>query len=284
MRSWDKLESLRSNAFLVGLNLVFIWSNTHSNKGSIVIEMVIIRLFTVTFTAFLLCNGAAQAAECAVDDRGCILQAIQSEAVHIENISWRDQTYRELAKTRAFEGDVDGALAVLDKIETPDTKAMTIRGIGMAQADLKLSRAAYDSVFAKLRVKAEGITHPPSYAIALTYIAMAQAFAGDNEGAWKTASEMKNEALRHKAYGETAEIQAEAGDFAAADKSIGYIGSLAFRNKAYAVVSKILAGRGDYADALTAAMKIENSYKKTKALQYVLDKQKPRDVGREAKK
>lgn len=225
-------------------------------------------------------SSSALAASCSAQDRACILNEIEAESAKIENPSWRDQSYRELAKTRAFDGDMDAAIALIDKIETPDTQAMTIRGIGMAAADLNLSQDEYDALFAKLRARAEKIKHPPSYAIALTYIAMAQAFAGDNEGAWKTASEMENDALRHKAYGETAEIQAEAGDTAAAMKSIGFIESSAFRNKAYAVVSKLMADRENYDGALAAAMAITNSYKKAHALQYILDAQKPRDIER----
>lgn len=236
------------------------------------------QLFIPLFSLAFIALSPAYAGDCAIDDRACILKEIEATSVKIENTSWRDQTYRELAKTKAFEGDMDGALAVIDKIETPDTKAMTIRGIGMAAADLKLSQERYEALFVKLREKAEGIEHPPSYAIALTYIAMSQAFAGDNDGAWKTASEMENDALRHKAYGETAEIQAEAGNGPAAMKSIGFIESLAFRNKSYALVAKLLADRGEFEDALKAAMSIENPYKKASALQYVLDKQKPRDV------
>ncbi|HOO81589.1 MAG TPA: hypothetical protein PK513_03710 [Alphaproteobacteria bacterium] len=232
----------------------------------------------LTLSLFPYAAGALRAAGCLAQDRACILKEIETESAQIENTSWRDQTYRELAKTKAADGDMDGAIALIDKIETPDTQAMTIRGIGMAAADLKLEKAAYDALFTKLRTRAEKIEHPPSYAIALTYIAMAQAFAGDNEGAWKTASEMENDALRHKAYGETAEIQAEVGNAHAAMKSIGFIDSIAFRNKAYAIVSKILADRKDFDGAMAAAMTITNPYKKAKALQYILDVQKPREV------
>lgn len=241
-------------------------------------------LFISGVCFFAMASGSAMAQSCGIEDRSCILKEIESQSAKIENASWRDQTYRELAKTQAFEGDMDGALATIDKIEKPDTQAMTIRGIGMAAANLELSKAEYDALFTRLRVKAETIEHPPSYAIALTYIAMAQAFAGDNDGAWKTASEMKNDALRHKAYGETAEIQAEAGDADAAMKSVGFIKSLAYRNKSYALVSKLLADRGQLDAALKAAAYIENPYKNAKALQYILDKQKPRDVKHGLKK
>ena len=230
------------------------------------------------FFSVLTFEAAAQEAECAPENRACILNSIEEQSAKIEQDSWRDQTYRELAKTRAFEDDMAGALATLDKIQNPDTKALTIRGIGFAAADLKLPQERYNQIFTDLRAKAEAIDHPPSYAIALTYIAMGQAFAGDNDGAWATAKDMENDALRHKAYGETAEIQAENGDTEAALKSIAFIDSLAFRNKAYATVSKILAEQGEYQGALKAAYQIDNAYKKATAMQYILDQQKPRDV------
>lgn len=220
----------------------------------------------------------APAAECPLEDRACVIGSMESTAAKIENAAWRDQTYREIAKTLAFEGNVDAAIAMIDKIETPDTKAMTIRGIGMAVADNKLPREQYASIFEKLHAVAAKIEHPPSHAIALTYIAMAQAFAGDNEGAWKTSAGMENDALRHKAYGETAEIQAEKGDFEAAMKSIGFIDSSSYKNKSLTTVSKILADHNDLTGALKAAQAVTEPYKKAQALQYVLDKQKPREV------
>lgn len=223
----------------------------------------------------------AMAQECALTDRPCVIASLLDAAATIDNAAWRDQTYREIAKTLAFEGETVRAIAMVEKIENPDTKAMTIRGIGMAVADNKLAPAQYGDAFTKLRAAAEKIAHPPSYAIALTYIAMSQAFAGDNEGSWKTASEMENEALRHKAYGETAEIQAEKGDFESAMKSIGFISSEAYQNKSYSIVAKILADRGQLAEALKAAQALTNSYKRAQALQYVLDKQKPREVPHE---
>ena len=230
---------------------------------------------------FLILFGFAPAAlaqECVIQDRTCVINALIAEADAIETTSWRDQTYREIAKTLAFENRLDEAVALLDKIENPDTRAMAIRGIGMAAADNDLDPAIYKALFTKLREKANTIEHPPSFAIALTYIAMAQAFAGDDAGAWKTAAEMENDALRHKADGETAEIQAEQGKFNEAMKSIGFIDSEAFRNKAYSLVSKIMADKGLLENALKAAQAVTNSYKKATALQYVLDKQKPREL------
>jgi hypothetical protein len=174
----------------------------------------------------------------------------------------------------AAEGRTDEAIAVIPRIETPDTQAMSIRGIGMAAAELGWDQAEYGALFTKLRAQAETIEHPPSYAIALTYIAMGQAFAGDNEGAWASAEDMENDALRHKAYGETAEIQAEHKDAAAAMKSIGFIDSEAYRNKAYSTVSKILANDAAFEAAFEAAMPITNAYKKAQAIEYLLNKRR----------
>lgn len=243
-------------------------------------------LFLLVIPAFIAAAPAwaqetAAPPACADADRACILGLLEKEAAAIDNADWRDQTYRELAKTLAFDGQPEKAITLIEKIENPDTKAMTIRGIGMATADRKLPKADADAVFASLRTEANKITHAPSFAIALTYIAMSQAFAGDNDGAWKTAGEMQNDALKHKAYGETAEIQAERGDFNAAMTSIGYIDSLSFRNKSYQTVSKLLADKKMYGEAVQAAQKIDNAYKKAEAMQYVLDQQKPREVPHE---
>lgn len=231
---------------------------------------------------FLIALGffmrASHADKCLIENRLCVLEELESQAAQIEQSSWRDQIYREIAKTYASDLKLDQAISFIDKIETPDTKAMTIRGIGMAAADHNLPKAEYDTLFTRLRTESEKITHPPSYAIALTYVAMAQAFANDDEGAWATAADMKNDALRHKAYGETAEIQAEKGKYAEAMKSIGFIESAAFRNKAYGHVSRILADHGYLQESYEAATNITNPYKKSQALQYVLDIQKPREV------
>ncbi len=215
---------------------------------------------------------------CAANDRACIIEMLGSAASRIERPDWRDQTYRELAKTLAFDGDVDGAISVIDQIQSNDTKAMTIRGIGMAVADRKQPKPENDIVFAKLKDAAAKIPDGATNAIAMTYVAMSQAFSGDNEGAWQTASEMKNEALRHKAYAETAEIQAENGDFYAAMTSIDYITSASFKNKAYNTVSKILADGQLISEATQAALAIGDAYMQAEALQYVLDTQKPRDI------
>lgn len=236
---------------------------------------LLISLIFLNFTAVF----SVQAQEpCTLENRICVLEQMKTEAALIDNVAWRDQTYRELAKTYAFEGKTDQAIAFIAMIETPDTKAMTIRGIGMAVADHKLSKEEYARIFTALRKEAGTITHPPSFAIALTYIAMAQAFAGDDEGAWKTATEMENDALRHKAYAETAEIQAEKGNFEAAKKSIGFINDLSFRNKSAENVTKILADKSLLTQAYDLAMTITNPYKKTQGLQYILDTQKPREI------
>lgn len=215
---------------------------------------------------------------CAAQDRPCLLGLLQTQAALIDNTDWRDQTYRELAKTRAFDGDMAGAVAIIPLIVSPDTKALTIRGIGMAAAENHATPEILANLFASLHEQAAAIMHEPSRAIALTYIAMAQAFAGDDEGAWTTAAGMTNEALRHKAYGETAEIQAEHGRAAAATESINRITSDAYKIKALTTVSGIFAHKGDYDSAFALAMAIGNPYRCAMALQTILDAQKPRAI------
>ncbi len=234
-------------------------------------------------TAFATETAAKYATEkyqgaCQEQKRTCIMAEILKDAEGIDNTDWKDITFRELAKTYAFEGDFEKAVEVMRMITNPDTTALTIRGIGMVIAQQEHTEEDLNRMFARLLHEAGLISHPPSNAIALTYVAMAQALSGDDEGAWKTAQTMNNAALRNKAYGETAEIQAQKGKFDAAQTSIEKIESIAFRNKAYEIVSKILADNGNFKQAYAAATSIENPYKKTQSLQYILDKQAPREV------
>ncbi len=214
----------------------------------------------------------AKIPDCAAMDRPCLMKQIETLTPQIERSEWQDQTYRELAKTYAYEGKTVEAIALIDKIKSTDTKAMTIRGIGMAAATKKWNAAEYDDLFGKLAAEAKKINHPPSQAIAYTYIAMAQAFAGQDDAARKTASSMDNAALRNKAFGETAEIEADRGDLKNALTSLEKLDSPAYRNKAYATVSRIFLDKAMIEEAYTCASRIDNAYLRAKSLQLILNK------------
>lgn len=200
------------------------------------------------------------------------MEEVKTNAAQIEQKSWRDKIYRELAKSYTYEGEEAKAIALIDLIETPDTQAMAIRGIGMAAANKKwVNKERYESLFKTLTAKADKITHLPSQGIAYTYIAMAQAFAGDDDGAFETAKSMQNDALQNKAFGESAEIQAERKDYDAAMKSIEQIQSLAFRNKAYGIVANIFTKEGELEKAYNTASKIDNAYAKAQAYQNIIN-------------
>lgn len=231
---------------------------------------------------FILCISITTAhtarAACTTTDKLCIMAEIKNTAATIKEQSWRDKAYRELAKSYTYAGHEDKAIALIADIKTPDTKAMTIRGIGMAAADSKWKskilvrdQKRYNALFTALTLQADNIEHLPSRGIAYTYIAMAQAFAKDDDGAMITAKSMKNDALRNKAFGESAEIQAERGDFDAAMASIAEIGLLSFRNKAHATISRIFTKKGKLDDAYDAAQKIDNAYLKSQVLQTLIN-------------
>ncbi len=222
--------------------------------------------------AAIACNDAA--------DRACLSRMIEENAARIEEPAWRDQSYRDLAASRTIMGDTAGALALVPRIQNPDTRAMTIRIIGMAAALYgKYTQDQMKGLFRALTRQADTIKEDGPHGIALTYIAMAQAFAKMDDDATATAASMTNDALRHKAFGETAEIQAERGDLTRASDSIARIESAAFRNKAYATVSGIFAEKGDYASALALANKIENPTRRAQALQKILNRQEEAQVG-----
>ncbi len=228
-------------------------------------------LFALSPTAQALAED--KTAACNGTDTPCLMKVLEDTTDTISEERWRDQTYRELAKLLAREKQIDHAIVVLNKIKNPDTVALTIRGIGMNAVDAALTPAEYNDTFTKLRAEAEKIQHPPSYAIALTYIAMAQAFAADDAGAMKTALSMENAELRNKALGESAEIQAERGDLTAATQSIAAIDDPAFRNKAFGLISKIFANQEKYGESYEAAQKINNNYQSAQAVLYLLAKQ-----------
>lgn len=242
----------------------------------------VVAAFTALIFTNIIANPAQAAGEtskapveksCAPTDTACLLPQLETLSGKIENTSWRDQTLRELAKLYMAKGMDKEALALIPRVATPDTRAMTIRGIGMEAAKLKLPPAQYNELFTALRDEADKIDHAPSLGIALTYIAMAQAFAGDDAGAMKTAQDMTNAALRNKAFSETAEIQAERGDLKASLSSLSAIDDLSFRNKAHGTVAKIFADKNLYAAALETSNKIENDYQRSQVLLYILAKQ-----------
>lgn len=240
-------------------------------------------LLLVPILAFACSSAFAQQEDsCAGGERSCILLKLENSITEIEESSWRDAAWREYAKTLAFDGRTDEAIKIVEKISSPDTKAMTIRGIGMAMSDNGSPPEIYRPVFERLKAEAGKIDHAPSHAIAFTYIAMAQAFAGDNAGAEATAMSMENPSLRNKALGESAEIQAQHGDLATAERSLSLIDDKVFFNKASDVVSQVFAKNGYFAHAFTVASKIENPTLRAGALQFALDSQKPRDVERKS--
>lgn len=230
-------------------------------------------LFILALTA-ASASGYAQdsAATCKSDDRTCLMRQVETLTPQIDKSEWRDQTLRELAKSYAAAGQTDKAITLIGQVTDNDTKAMTIRGIGMEAAALKWDAAKYAPLWKKLSDEAAKITHAPSQGIAYTYISMAQAFAGDDDGARKTAAGMQNAALRNKAFGEAAEIQAESGDLANANLSLDGIDSAPYRGKQLDIVSRIFLDKGMTAEAYDCASRIDNAYLKAKAIQRILDK------------
>lgn len=202
----------------------------------------------------------------------CVLEELSFAIDNIDDKKWQDIALRELAKSMTLNNDADNAIKLLNQIEHPDTKALTIRGIGMNAAKLKQSETYYKDLFKRLLVEADRIEHKPSHAIAITYISMAQSYAQLDDDAIKTAFTMENKSLKHKALGEIAEIQAEDNKNDLALKTILLIDSEAYRNKSYRIISKIMANKGNIDYAFTSAKLITNNTAKAKSLQSLVNK------------
>ncbi len=232
------------------------------------------RIFIIVLSFLVICAPAhAEDTSCAASDKACLLTELQNVTGQIEEVSWRDTTYREIAKLLVHEKRTDDAIALIKLIKSPDRQAMTIRAIGIEAAQLGYSREEYNALFTALRAEAEKIEHPPSYAIAVNYIADAQALSGDDESSLATAKSLDNAEMRNKALYDSAKIQAEAGRIDAAITGIQTMDDPGFRNKAFYNVSKIRADLADYEGALKLAEFITNDYQKAQSILYLLAKQ-----------
>lgn len=230
--------------------------------------------FTIFFLGlFISPVQAAEDAVCAGTDHACLMKELEQTAGQIEEVKWRDISYRELAKSLATDGKLEAAMTIVPKITSGDTQALTIRGIGMAAASHNLKEEEYTKLFKSLSQLADNITDTPSKDIAYTYIAMSQSFAKLDDKAIATAKAMINPALKHKALGEIAEVQAERKDAAAAMQTLKEIDSVSYQNKSSRTVTLLLADRGLFDDAAKIAHGIQNPTLKAEALQYIISKQ-----------
>jgi len=231
------------------------------------------RTSTILFLMFLVwpVSGHSESIR-QMDDPSMMFSTMMQEIPQIKEPRWRNNAYRDLAESMAYNGDIDGAIAMIDKIDNPDTQSITVRAIGMVLAIHRdYSDVEYKDIFKQLDDKALTIKDEGARDIAYTYIAMAQAFAGLDADATKTTDAMKNPALKHKAFGETAEIQAERGDYDAAMNSVNLINSTAFKNKALGLISDIFVKRDELDKAYKTAMQITNPTKKSSSLQKIIN-------------
>lgn len=229
-------------------------------------------VFHTFFTLFFILSPSVQAAKCNVSNTLCVMAEIKKDAISIENKEWREKALRDLAKTYTQEGYENKAIELINQIQTPDTKARTIQGIGIAAAEKNWSnKKRYKALFSNLAKEVEKLDHAPSYASAYSYIARAQTLSGDNDGAMETARNMKNSALRHKTLGDIAKIQAEKNNVKLSMKSVSEIESEDSRNKAYSTIARIFIRRGKLEPAYIAGQKITNAYIRTQILQSIIN-------------
>lgn len=232
------------------------------------------RTSTILFLMFLVWPVSVHSESIRqMDAPSMMISTMMQEIPQIKEPRWRNNAYRDLAESMAFYyDDVTDAINIVKKIDNSDTQAITIRAIAMALAIHKnFSDERYKQMFNQLDDAAQIIKDEGARDIAYTYIAMAQAFAGLDADATKTTDAMKNPALKHKAFGETAEIQAERGDYDAAMNSVNLINSTAFKNKALSLISDIFVKRDELDKAYKTAMQITNPTKKSSSLQKIIN-------------
>lgn len=191
----------------------------------------------------------------------------------IDEGRWKDQALRELAKSYTLNGAPNKAIKLISYINNADTKALTIRGIGMNYAKISQDISRLDALFEELKSVADTIEHKPSKEIAYTYIGMAQSYANMDKEAVSTALSMQNPALKNKALGEIAEIQAEQNKYKLSFDTLALIEDVSFKNKAYRIISKIYAQNGSYKASYDAAILNLNLTSRAESLQALINAQ-----------
>jgi hypothetical protein len=203
----------------------------------------------------------------------CALKALGEDIPAINNLRWRDQSYREYAKQLLRHHKIDNAIEVVSAISSPDTQALTIRAIGFGVQDLALSDDEKNSYFDLLHIKASLISQKDSQEIALTYLAMAEANADLFDRALQNAKKIETLSLRQKSFQEIAEIMAAKSEIDSAFIALQNIEDLAFKNKAYGVIASAFIKQDLLSPALQAVSYIDDPYIKANALLDILTKQ-----------
>ena len=203
----------------------------------------------------------------------CALKALGEDIPAINNLRWRDQSYREYAKQLLRHNKIDNAIEVVSAISSPDTQALTIRAIGFGVQGLALGDDKKNSYFDLLHIKASLISQKDSQEIALTYLAMAEANADLFDRALQNAKKIETLSLRQKSFQEIAEIMAAKSEIDSAFIALQNIEDLAFKNKAYGVIASAFIKQGLLSPALQAVSYIDDPYIKATALLDILTKQ-----------
>ena len=233
--------------------------------------------FIITLCTCLLVLGAqathARDTACEKPLQACLLHDLQAAITKIDKQTWTDRALRDYARVQTELGDVDPALRAEEKIDTPDTRAIAIRGIAIAVAESDRDAPLKTRIFAKLDQHAKALEHAPSRAIARTYIAKARAIAGRDRAAYQIAAKIDNTDMRNKAYGAIAEAQARQGRIKAVMTSLGKVDDTGYRNRQYKTTAKMLADGGDMKAARRLANAIEgNAVLRAGTLQALLNR------------
>jgi hypothetical protein len=239
---------------------------------------VLIALMSVLSSGSLISPAHAEVKFSCQELRGdvaleCALKALGEDIPAINNLRWRDQSYREYAKQLLRHNKIDNAIEVVSAISSPDTQALTIRAIGFCVQDLALGDDEKNSHFDLLHIKAGLISQKDSQEIALTYLAMAEANADLFDRALQDAKKIETLSLRQKSFQEIAEIMAAKSEIDSAFIALQNIEDLAFKNKADGVIASAFIKKDLLSPALQAVSYIDDPYIKATALLDILTKQ-----------
>ena len=183
------------------------------------------------------------------------------------NIAWAQ------AEAQAQAGDLDGAFATVQTIDDAGERVRALVGIASARAQAGDSSSARGAFAAALSI-AQNMDDESyragalSRARALSYIARAQARAGDLDGAFATARTIDAHDGWAEAWSAIASTQAEAGDVDGALSTVRTIDGGYEHSWALHAIAKAQAEAGDVDGALSTARRIYFAQGRAKSLSF----------------
>ncbi len=224
--------------------------------------LAVLCVFTLMVSSFATADERAVPPACGGGGSPACLAAIldraQDLALSAPPDGARDGALRTVAAAQARSGDIAGALASAEAIDSGQLRNSSVIHTAATQARTGDAAGALSTIGA--------IEEGPDLAFALFEVSAALAQAGDDEAAMQVAKELTEPIERASAISLIAQAQTGAGDFAAARATAAAIDVADARAQALVFIAQSEANAGDYAAAEAALEGLDDPFARDQVL------------------